>query len=102
MTDKVGIDARHDTGPSNTSPPNRAGDKSPPQVGTTPANGTVADPFDPSNLRLSQNFVGAVQKHLTTVPVRKPTKEEFVRVRPEAEFTVDTLVLELKDSRESY
>lgn len=63
-----------------------------------------SDPLDPANLRLSQDFSGlaGVKKHLTAVPVRKPTREEFVRVRAAAEFTLDTLILELKDSRECF
>jgi len=39
----------------------------------------AANPFDPSRLRLSQNFsetVG-VKKALITVPVRKPNKQEM-------------------------
>lgn len=62
------------------------------------------DPFDPAGLRLTQNYqaIGGVQRHVTTVPVRKPTKEEFVRVRPEPEYMLDTLALELKESRETY
>lgn len=60
--------------------------------------------FDPSSLRLAQNFsetVG-VKKALTTVPVRKPTRQEFVRVHPEKEFRLETAVLELKEERETY
>jgi len=62
------------------------------------------DPFNPASLRLTQDFlaVGGVQRHVTTVPVRKPSREEWVRVRPEPEYLLDTLVLELKDSREMY
>ena len=41
-----------------------------------------------------------VEKLLTTVPVRKPNKTEFVRVHPEMHF--DTMLLELKEDRESY
>src|SRR4051812_31450378 len=63
-----------------------------------------ADPFDPANLRLTQNFgqIGGVRRQIFTVPVRKPTKEEFVRVHSDPAYTLDTLILELKDSRESY
>jgi hypothetical protein len=80
------------------------GGNGPPANTAQPAADPPPDPFDPANLRLSQNFLssGAVKRHLTTVPVRKPTREEFVRIRPEAEYTLDTLVLELKDSREIY
>jgi hypothetical protein len=41
--------------------------------------------FDPSVLRLSQNFSEAtgVKKLVTTVPVRKPNKQDFIRVHPD-------------------
>lgn len=63
-----------------------------------------SDPFDPVNLRLSQNFTSMVglKKHVTTVPVRKPTREEFARVQSADEYTLDTMILELKDSRECF
>ena len=43
---------------------------------------TQLDPFDPANLRLSQSFTETVgvKKLLTTVPVRKPSPQDFVRV----------------------
>lgn len=64
----------------------------------------VADPFDLESLRLSQDF-GAqlgVKKLLTMVPVRKPTKQEFVRVHPAPDYRLDTMVLELKSENETY
>ncbi|MET0107213.1 MAG: hypothetical protein ABW072_19025 [Sedimenticola sp.] len=60
--------------------------------------------FDPSHLRLSQNFsetVG-VKKALITVPVRKPNRQEFIRVHPNEEYHLKTAVLELKEERETY
>jgi hypothetical protein len=62
------------------------------------------DPFDPASLRLSQDFgaeVG-VKKHLARVPVRKPIRQDFVRVNPSEEYRLDTAVLELKEDREVY
>jgi hypothetical protein len=63
-----------------------------------------ADPFDPANLRLSQAFTETtkVTKLLTTVPVRKPGSQDFVRVHPLAEFREDFPVIELKEEREEY
>lgn len=61
-------------------------------------------PFNPDNLRLSQDFavnVG-VKKALITVPVRKPNRQDFVRVHPEDDFRLETAVLELKEERETY
>lgn len=58
--------------------------------------------FDPSALRLSQNFIEAagVKKLLSTIPVRKPNKQDFNRVHPK--YRLETLVLELKESNETY
>jgi hypothetical protein len=62
------------------------------------------DPFDPAKLRLLQDFGAAagVKKLLTTVPVRKPAKEWFVRTHPDEAFRLHTAVLELKEDREVY
>src|SRR5208337_410067 len=47
-----------------------------------PSPSPIRDEFDPENLRLSQSFVEAtgVKKHLKSIPVRKPNKQDFVRV----------------------
>ena len=62
------------------------------------------NPFDPSRLRLSQNFAESVgvKKALLTVPVRKPGRQDFVRVHPDESFRLETAVLELKEDRETY
>ena len=62
------------------------------------------DPFDPERLRLSQNFAESlgVKKTLITVPVRKPSKEHWVRVHPDESYRIQTAVLELKEDRETY
>jgi hypothetical protein len=65
---------------------------------------TVANPFDPAALRLSQDFTAnlGVKKALLTVPVRKPDKTWFVRVHPAEDYRLQTAVLELKEERETY
>jgi hypothetical protein len=62
------------------------------------------DPFDPARLRLPQNFgeMVGVKKALLTVPVRKPNRQDFIRVHPSEDYRLETAVLELKDERESY
>jgi hypothetical protein len=62
------------------------------------------DPFDPVKLRLSQDFAAgqAVKKILTKVPVRKPDKQWFVRVRPGEDWRLSTAFIELKEDRELY
>jgi hypothetical protein len=63
------------------------------------------DPFDPAALRLDQNFTDgtAVKKLLTTIPVRKPSRQDFVRVHPDANYRLSpAAIIELKDDREVY
>ena len=64
----------------------------------------TSNPFDPARLRLSQDFAATVgvKKALITVPVRKPSKQEFVRVHPDQAYRLETAVLELKEERETY
>ena len=45
----------------------------------------------------------AVTKALVTIPVRKPSKETFVRTHPDADnYAIDTMVLELKEDSEIF
>ncbi len=52
---------------------------------------TPVDPFDPQALRIGIDDI-AVERILLTVPVRRPSKREFFRVRPDAEYILDSLV----------
>jgi len=74
---------------------NRAGKEAP---------SSAPDPFDLSNLRLSQSFTetAGVKKLLTTVPVRKPSPQDFVRVHPDPQMRGNFPLVELKDEREEY
>ncbi len=60
----------------------------------------AGSPADFSRFRLSQNFgsVSGVRKKLTTVPVRKPLKTQFVRVH--SENKLDTMLLKYGDNGE--
>ena len=71
-----------------------------PSTDSTPAD----DPFDPANLRISQDFVSSsgVKKLLTEVPVRKPGPQEFVRVNSDSNYWMAVALIELKDDREFY
>jgi hypothetical protein len=62
------------------------------------------DPFDLANLRLAQNYneTAGVKKLLRTVPVRKPSRQEFVRVNPDPAFRDNFAMIELKEDREEY
>jgi hypothetical protein len=65
---------------------------------------SAPDPFDLAALRLTQDFAASigVKKALTTIPVRRPDRQWFVRVHPEALFRLETAVLELKEDGETY
>ncbi len=62
------------------------------------------NPFDPAALRLDQSFAesAGVKKLITTVPVRKPNPQDFIRVRSGEDWRVQTAVIELKEDRETY
>jgi hypothetical protein len=72
--------------------------------GGKPTEKKAHDPFDLEHLRLDQNFAetAGVKKLLTTVPVRKPNPQDFVRVHPSPEYRGTFAVIELKDEREIY
>jgi hypothetical protein len=75
-----------------------------PKENSRPATET-ADSFpDISKLRLSQEFLetAGAKKILSTVPVRKPNKQDFVRVHPDPTFREAFAVIELKEDREHY
>ena len=62
------------------------------------------DPFEPARLRLSQDLTAALglKRLLTTVPVRKPSKEWLIRCHPDESFRIETCVIELKEDSETY
>ena len=69
-------------------------------------NGTQTAPGDPfadlDSLRLSQDFSAAIGKRLiTTVPVRKPGKQDFIRVHDSEDYRIETFILEDKENRET-
>ena len=54
------------------------------------------NPFDPSSFRLGQSFgdrVG-VKKLLSTVPVGKPNRQDFVRVHPDASRRIQVAIID--------
>jgi hypothetical protein len=72
--------------------------------GTHAAGSVHHDEFDLDSLRLSQDFIAStgVTKILTTVPIRRPDPQEFIRVHPDPAWRLQTLVLEVKAYRETY
>ena len=57
-----------------------------------------------SDIKLTQDFSGLidVKKVLTTVPVRKPDGQTYIRVHSGEESQFTTMILEIKEDRESY
>jgi hypothetical protein len=62
------------------------------------------DPFDLASLRLNPSFLetAGVKKLLTTVPVKRPSPQDFVRVHSAPEFRENFAMVDLKDDREEY
>src|SRR5215471_21625328 len=66
---------------------------------------TAPDPFDPASLRLDPSYAETigVRKLLITVPVRKPNRQEFVRVHPDPMYRLTSAaIIEIKEDREIY
>jgi hypothetical protein len=66
---------------------------------------TVLNPFDPAALRLDQSYADTVgvKKLLTTVPVRKPNRQDFVRVHSDPRYHLTPIAtIEVKEDREVY
>ena len=62
------------------------------------------NPFDPDRLRIDLSFsegVG-VKKALITIPVKKPSRQDFIRVHPSAAFRLPVAIIELRDDRETF
>ena len=76
-------------------------------VTLNPTMAAIPPPLDGMSveqLRLTQNFVelAGVKKLLTTVPVRKPNKQDYNRVHPDPAFRSVVGLIELKDDRDIY
>jgi hypothetical protein len=66
---------------------------------------TASNPFEPASLRLDQSFAekAGVKKLITTVPVRKPNRQDFVRVHPDESYRLTpAAIIESKEERETY
>jgi hypothetical protein len=62
------------------------------------------NPFDPARLRINQPLGEgpAVRKLITSCPVRKPRKQEFIRVHPDPKMSMSAALLELQEDRQHY
>src|SRR5262245_11411216 len=64
----------------------------------------IPDPFDVAKWRLNPSFVetAGVKKLRTTVPSRRPSPQDFVRVHPDPAYRSNFAMIELRDDREDY
>src|SRR5262245_19108446 len=64
----------------------------------------TGDSLSPERLRISHDYAAGsvVKKALITVPVRRPDRQWFVRVRPGEEWRLATRVIEIKEDRGIY
>jgi hypothetical protein len=62
------------------------------------------DPFDLASLRLDQNFAETVgvKKLLKTLAVRKPGRQDFIRVHPDPAYRDNLALIDYKVDREVY
>jgi hypothetical protein len=65
---------------------------------------TSPDPFDPASLRLKANFAEgmATKKLLSSIPVERPNKQDFIRVHPDPAYHLEAALIEIKRDREFY
>jgi hypothetical protein len=62
------------------------------------------DPFDVAALRLPPSYEqdAGLRTQLTTVPVRKPKRQEWFRVHPDKEYRADFALILVDEGREYY
>jgi hypothetical protein len=60
------------------------------------------DPFDLARLRVPQKFLeqAPVKKLITTIPIKKPGRQDFIRVRSEVSYRALMAILKLEDERD--
>jgi len=75
-------------------------------AGENPAtpSAAVPDPFDLASLRLNPSFIetAGVKKLIVTIPVKRPSPQDFVRVHPAPDYRDNFAMIDLKDDREEY
>jgi len=83
-------------------PPPEATPAAMPELAALPAAGP--DPFDLDSLRLDPNFekTAGVRKVISTVPVRKPHDQEWIRVHPDPAYRGNFSCIKLRDEGEFF
>jgi hypothetical protein len=74
-----------------------------PQSDPDAESGIEPDFFDPATLRLdpSEELIG-IKKVLANVPIRKPRRQEFIRVHPSPYYRLDVAIIDLDEDGECY
>jgi hypothetical protein len=69
-----------------------------------PARDTSFNPFDLESLRLDASYLSqpVAKKLLTVVPIRRPHKQDFIRVHPGEDYRFPAALLEMHGDREIY
>jgi len=69
-----------------------------------PSEQAAPNPFDPERLRLDLSFSEdeGVKKAIITIPVKKPSGQDFIRVLPSTAFRLPVAIIELRDDRETF
>jgi hypothetical protein len=72
--------------------------------GLAATNPEIPDPFDLASLRLNPAFIetAGVRKLRTTVPARRPSPQDFVRVHADPAYHANFAMIDLRDDREDY
>jgi hypothetical protein len=65
--------------------------------GSGPAKPEATDPFDINRIRSASLEDIGVERVTLTIPVRRPARNEFFRVHPDPDMTVDWYVVERDD-----
>ena len=61
------------------------------------------NPYDPARFRLDQDYDDVeVEPVIVSIPVRRPTKQEFIRVHPDDEFQMPAGLVEFEGDRQFY
>ena len=60
------------------------------------------DPFDPAQLRLSEDTQFNAKKALTVISCGKPSNQQFVRVHPSEDFRMQTALFTDKENQDAY
>jgi hypothetical protein len=65
---------------------------------------SITSDFNLDALRLSQDFIvmSGAKKRILTIPVRKPNRQWFIRVRPGDEWRLSVGLINFKDENETY